>query len=268
MKSTIQSWLNKHPKPTLYVLATFIFVAALLYYLIAPNSSLSANFLAGAVQLGITLLVIDNLIQLDRESQKNRKCKRINRDEAHALATKIAVNVYLTAKDIGFSKELTITQIDGVNPLMLERYFNEFVASDDFKTFKNKLLNQPDIAVSSIKKIYENIEKALEHTKNGLTKIRPYADPDLISKLSDISPTLVAHLRAVELIRGIIAKVSEERPSDKEAIKLINESMWAPLIEGVGPGEELSLEAILHSYFSVLLATYKRALENNLHMEI
>ncbi len=255
-------------KILLYLLLIFLVVVSWFAYASQPDNSLTSNFFTGFVELLITVIIVDALINLSEEKQKREKFAALNRSTASGLKIQSMMSAYALAKFINFkssNEDKAVTYLELSND-ELRGYTETILRSAELSEMIGLYEKSPTKAIESITKLDEMIKLHVESHEKTLEKIRPYADPEIIEKIFDFKINIHAHLQIVQEIHKAM-HTAEISSKDKKGIEQFEKLIWAPLIRGeIHQGKGIS--DIISEYLRYCIYIHKRAEDNNLELTV
>lgn len=258
-------------KLLLYVVLILLVVTMIIYWRLSDQSSLSENFLAGSIEILITVIVIDGLISADRR----RRMRSIN--EQNAATVKVMLGLKIIRIIHAFGAKVSVAEIDLVNEsnANVRAAVDEFKASKEYATFLTKMANMEKSLQPKIKKLSKIIEDETSDLNKLLKDAKPYPDPSLTAMIAEFQPKMIAKFAIINLMYDAIythlpAKGHTNVKKDKDFWPFFQQ-MYKDLAvndEGSDKKELISFEHMVDGMLELILQIRQRAENNDLHYDV
>lgn len=255
-------------KILLYVVLVALVVFSWIVYTNDPTSSLASNFFTGFVELLITVIIVDALINLSEEKQKKEKYAALNKSSADGLKIQSMMSIYAVGRFVKHKvkdEEKTITYLESSNN-ELKSFVESILGSQEFTNLISSYEQNPKKTVANIRKLDKMIKLHVEAHEKTLDKIKPYPDPEVIERVFNFKINIHAHLQVVQEIYGAMLS-AEKNTDDKKGMVLFKKLIWAPLIRGE-IHENRGIGNIIEEYLLYCLYIHQRAEANDLEITI
>lgn len=271
----VKEWLQKignfiiDNKIILYALIVVFLITSAVFYFNNKESGLAQNFLVGSIELFVTIVFVDILINISRSGTRNKKLKEINKHTSQELKFLTAHAVYTLGSDLGyaFSKDEKTLEIFEYPNEKLRDLSEKILISDSTKKTLAKSENSINHAKKFFKKQSKYIEGRYESFSKLLEAFKPYADPSAVDKLKSEAMEIRTHLYVLSDIADILLKVKKES-NDPKGFKLALKVVWIPTFRGEVHGAQKEVLNIFKRYSEMLLYLHDRAEKNNLYFEV
>jgi len=254
----------KSPQRALLYSFLILFVGAITTWWLIARTSLSENFFAGAVDLFITVFIVERLILADR----TRRLKQINIESSDWVAKSICFSVVLLADTMGYKikDQLSVGEYDHKKlGELVERIFG----SKNYKEYLQSLYVLDPKTISKFEALKITFEENRKRLSKAVKSVKPYLDPELSQVIMQNSVNANV---LTEVPLQVLKIVYEDMPKDGHPIDP-NDSqfwdgfkvMWERLVlnhETVGSGE--NFDESLRKIVNIQLDILKRAKDNDL----
>ncbi len=262
-----------YPRIALYVVLLGLIATAWLYYELSKGSSLSENFLAGAIEILITVIVIDGLLSL------NRKQRMSNINAKHASETRVLLGFVLVSiiKEFGFKVFPSELEAVDMTNIELQKLIKDFLKSSEYRTFLKCLRDADQATLPKLKSIQNLLEDSLKRISDSLNGAQPYPDPALTKLVSDTQPSLLGSFKIIDFLYEAVYEklpgIQAEHPNSSE--KVINQSrdlfkqeLRRLVSAGDGANDRANFRKSLAAYLDAILTVHEKAQENKLFYDV
>lgn len=253
-------FIIKH-KILLYFILVLFVVASLAFYLYDEEDPLSANLLTGAIELLITVTLVDGLINIANNKDRNAKFILIN--------TPIATNIKLgTIKEISvignlfkypFSENEQTIDIFAYDNQQLAELTDNILASQEYLNFLDLVESSPKEAVAILKDFEQGSDTYREWLGKLMNDIEPYASPEIKENIMMAGVRVTSITRISHDIYEIILKAKKEAKTDTAPL----DAIWKMLT----PNHRSSVDDMIRSHFAFLINIHAKAEHVDLHLE-
>lgn len=252
----------------LYLLLIGLVIISWFTYISNPDNSLTSNFFTGFVELLITVVIVDALINLSEEKQKKEKYATLNKSTAAGLKIQTMMSVHAFAKFINFksSKDAqAVTYLELTNA-ELKFYVESLLESKEMADLIALYEKNPKKAIKSIRELDAILKLHVESHEKTLEKVQPYPDPEIIEKIYEFKVNIHAHLQVVQDIYNAMHS-AEIKKKDKDGIAQFEKLIWVPLIRGE-IHQNKGISNIISEYLSYCLYVHEKSENNDLELAI
>ena len=245
------------------------FVAATLLWMLNTDSSLSENFFAGAVEIFVTVFLIDGLLSMDRR----RRMRTVNKAQANSIQTITSIRILGLTGAFGFkySNDIELTEYSNVQ---LRQFVSDFLVDQRYLKFLDDLKGMKRELMPILKKLDERIEMELTGIRKSLKEVKPYVNPDIIHQIDDFQPKIIAQLSIVNFMYAVIyehlpSKGHKDPKKDGDFWPFFKDHVYEDLVvTGEGNPDKESLESAIGGMFNLLLDIHSKAESNQLHYDV
>lgn len=261
------------PRVVLYIVLLGLIAAAWLYYELSKGSSLSENFLAGAIEILITVIVIDGLLSL------NRRQRMSNINAKHASETQFLIGYYLVGiiKEFGYQVLPSELEAVGMSNAELRKLIKDFLKSSEYRAFLQSLRDADQSILPKLKDIQSILEDSFKRVGSSLNEARPYPDPALTKLVSDAQPGIIGSFKIIDFLYETVYEklpsIQAEHPNSSEkAISqsrdLFKKELRRLVSTGDGARDRANFHNTLCAYLDAILMVHEKAQENKLFYDV
>lgn len=250
--------------------ATLLFLVLITFlWMLNGHSSLSENFFASAIEILITVCLIDGLLSIDR----HRRMRALNKAEANGVKTLMSLRIMGITNAFGFKYSTDIDVASYSNAQMRE-HVNKFFEDHRYMKFLKDLENMEARLRPMLKKLDERVEKELSGTRESLKEVKPYADPEIIHWIGNFQPKIIAQFTIVNFMYESIyvhlpEKGHNDPKKDKDFWPFFKNHLYKDLVvTGEGKSDKESFETVIKGIFKLFLDIHEKAELNRLHYDI
>ncbi len=259
---------NITKKTLLYAFLVFLFISTMIIYVNNKDSGLAQNFLAGSIEVLITVLVIERLIDISRNESRNKKYLMINSELMDGLkltCDKLVIDFGDIVNHEFEKKERTIEIFEYKNQ-EIAGVANKILNGNGFKDVVQQFMHDEEFAVEWSNINDDKLAKNLGEILKKLEKTKPYLNPDITKRINKSGITLNVHRLAIDETKKLIDVAKNS--GNKDIYKFMKNNIWDGLVRGAIGVEDQSLEYVCRSYLDTLIYIHKQCEDGKIHYEI
>jgi hypothetical protein len=266
MQARLRSSISRHRK--LYIVAIAVMLIALSYaYRRCTHSALADNLYAGAIQVAITVIFIDTILDTDRRYRLNS----VNAEPADAMRIALATCILKIMLHMGLEVENGLETVD-YSTNELRKLKTSYFSSSKYDAYVDSLTTINPKTKKSLDKLVELLKNTNEMVGKGLKEVRPYPKPGLMALASDaniksmVFGKLIDELY-VKMPRALKKKHPKTSTSYKNAVSASN-LVWKMAF--IGQSASASSDGMINVVYEVIdiyLTLHKAASSNELYLD-
>jgi len=265
MKSELQDYISRHRKSFL-VLIAILLVGASYVYRAATHTALADNLYAGALEVAVTVLLIETILEFDHRY----RLKQINAHTADNLRLMAATYALQTFSIFGCKVDNSLEMVQVKNRELVklqESCFN----SKEYKNYIEDLAKVSPSTKRSLNKISKHLIDWSKAVDKSLKEVKPYPSPELVTVTGEMVVKSVALSTLIDelytkLPAGVTGKYTKSTKSYKEA-KKITDWLWGGFVLGSNNRQE-SLASLIKEILDCNLKLHKASEYNVLFMDV
>lgn len=247
-----------NPRLILYLLLGSLILFACTFVSLS-NSPLSENFLSSAIEIFITVLIIDRLLNLD----KSKKFQKINEPIAENLKVITSLSLFQLMNKLG-SEEMTLTALENLTSEKVKTAVRLLEKSDYFKVSGAKFASEKGFTED----VYKHLLGTVKAINKVLDTVKPYPDPELLNIMSDIQVILITATKLEEERIKMFSHL-EKIKEDKQLYDALSVAWYDPYENSRFIGVDLkNAQSVIRKFNQTMIEIYKRADEKNLFFDI
>lgn len=266
----IKLFVRNWPRLILYIFLILLITGSVFFWIMSGRSSMSENFLAGAIEIAITVVLIDGLLSMERK----RRIKVLNTGHARSSRYHLGLVLVELMKEFNFPVKPSELEVVGWSNEALRNKVSEFFESQEYDKYLQDVKGAKRGALKKVKHVEKLVERSASEVTKSLEKSEPYPDPILVKLINDAVPHLVALTKVVEIMFEMNKIVDDANgASDADLVKGILDKQMEELTSkdsslpttGI---KSSSIHQSLKIFMDALLIVHERAEKNRLYYDI
>lgn len=274
-KCMVNFRIKDRPLAYLYAFLIIIVCGTLLFYLLAEaeHKSISENLITSAIEITITVVLIERLLSLERK----RRLVAINTYHSNEMTVYIAVVLYKVFSEFGY-KPSGVSDLDGVMSLNkdLQSTTKSFLASKQYRRFLLDVRKAGVGASPVIELVRKMLDDSFPKIQKMLNGAKPYPDPLLVSRHSAAFSSLAGSFKALdflyEFVNVDLVGIEKKYPDDKEgssvARKILGQALKRIVGDDDGSDDRANFNRAFSGYLETLLDIHNKAEKNELYYDV
>jgi len=237
-----------------------------MYWQLTGQSSLSENFLAGSMELAVTVVLIDGLLLLERR----QRIKILNQGHANSSTFNVGLYIVSLMREFNFGVKPSELEVVGMSNSDLRAKVDEFFGSDEYRQYLQNIKTAKNGTLKQLKKLGKLIEESGRSIRENLEKTKPYPDPSLIKLVSDPQPAILAVIKVVEVIYESLKIISNAKGASDASLakRIMDQELERITNRQDSIDDRINLHDAIKTYMEALLNIHERAEKNRLHYDV
>jgi hypothetical protein len=266
MYTKAQDFIGRYRRLAMTLVITGLIIASY-FYRVMTHSPLSDNLFAGAIEVAVTVTLIETILNLNRR----HRLKLVNASVAENMKLAMAINVFRILEKAGLKTKTNLDSVQMQHWELAQMCANH-LDSDEYKNFQSDLKKYQKSTKKKLDEIIELLDTCDKSTKSGLKNVKPYAKPELYEVATDISvknsvfKTLINELY-VEMPKALLKNRKKGTKDYKDAEQGIS-LVWSFAI-GAAPGDtDSKLLKCVEDVLNDCLTLHEAACTNDLFIDV
>ena len=262
MKLLLRIW----PRLLLYTILIVVISCSVMYGYASNHSSLSDNFLAGSIEIAITVILIDGLLSIERK----RRIKALNAGNANASTYYLGLIIVRFIKEFNFPIKPNELTVVGMSNADLRKIVNDFFESAQYEQYLQNVGNAKKGMIKKLEKISEFMSEWSSRVRKSLEKSQPYPDPALMKLISDEQPNIIASVRVAKVMYDLVDIVRNGDSSEESEVarRIVFDEMERMSKRSLDEEDGSNLHKAFNDFLDMLLIIHERSEKNSLHYDV